>query len=69
VRLWVHWGTDPVAHPPGFDLEGFTAVPQLDDPGFQQRLNGEPVGDLLCLCTTLLAFLFLVCSNFEPNED
>lgn len=42
VRLWVHWGDDPVQPPAGFDMDAFTTQPQLDDPAFEQRVKGEP---------------------------
>lgn len=44
VRLWVNWGTDPVVPPAGFDMEAYTAIPQLNDPAFEQRLQGEHLG-------------------------
>lgn len=40
-KLWVHWGTDPVATPAGFDMDAFAAVPALNDPEFEARLKGE----------------------------
>lgn len=41
VRMWVDWGADPVPAPRGFDMDAFTAQPQLDDPAFEQRVQGN----------------------------
>jgi hypothetical protein len=41
ATLYAHWGVDPIAPPPGFDLEAFTAVPQLTDAADVQQVAGE----------------------------
>lgn len=41
ARLWVHWGTEPLQTPAGFNMEAFATPPELNDPAFEQRLKGE----------------------------
>jgi len=41
ARLWVHWGTEPLQPPAGFNMEAFATPPELNDPAFEERLKGE----------------------------
>jgi hypothetical protein len=43
ATLYAQWGVDPIAHPPGFDLEAFIAVPQITDAADAQKIAGEDV--------------------------
>jgi hypothetical protein len=41
ATLYAQWGVDPIAPPPGFDLEAFSAVLEITDPEDAQKIASE----------------------------
>ncbi|WIA39293.1 hypothetical protein OEZ86_005411 [Tetradesmus obliquus] len=41
-QLYAYWGTEPIAPPAGFDLEAFSAAPEVADAADKQLLAGMP---------------------------
>jgi hypothetical protein len=39
--LYAYWGEEPLAPPPGFDMDAFNVVPQLTDAADAQKVAGE----------------------------